>query len=106
MSPLLLGRRPCKLSSLLTFLADAAGLISFVFLKPTCRWLIKKGWGKQPFTAQENTVSQTFAMAMTGSSAACADNPIAPSLPALYLGVYTTFLAMPLSHVHPSVFGH
>ena len=45
------------------------GLISFVFLKPTCRWLIKKGWGKQPFTAQENTVAQTFAMAMTGSSA-------------------------------------
>ena len=47
----------------------AAGLISFVFLKPTCRWLTKKGWAKQPFTAQENTVSQTFAMAMTGSSA-------------------------------------
>jgi hypothetical protein len=51
----------------------ASGLISFVFLKPTCRWLIKKGWGKQPFTAQENTVAQTFAMAMTGSSATFAD---------------------------------
>ena len=48
------------------------GLISFVFLKPTCRWLIKKGWAKQPFTAQENTVAQTFAMAMTGSSASSA----------------------------------
>jgi hypothetical protein len=48
---------------------SAAGLIGFVILKPLCRWLNKKGWTKQPFTAQENTVMQTTAMAMTGSSA-------------------------------------
>ena len=46
-----------------------AGLIGFVLLKPLCRWLNKKGWTKQPFTAQENTVMQTTAMAMTSSSA-------------------------------------
>ncbi len=60
---------PAAAESLTISLLFAAGLISFVFLKPTCKWLTKKGWAKQPFTAQENTVSQTFAMAMTGSSA-------------------------------------
>ena len=43
------------------------GLISFVILRPFSAWLTKRGWSRQPFTAQENTVCQTMAMAMTGS---------------------------------------
>lgn len=38
-----------------------------MILKPTVNWLNKLGWSKQPFSPQENTVAQTFAMAMTGS---------------------------------------
>ena len=30
-------------------------------------WLLRAGWTTQPFTAQENTVVQTFAMAMVTS---------------------------------------
>ncbi len=45
----------------------AAGLIAFLILKPLTAALLRLGWTKQPFTAQENTVVQTFAMAMVTS---------------------------------------
>ena len=83
-------------------LVVAAGLISFVFLKPTCRWLIKKGWAKQPFTAQENTVSQTFAMAMTGSSASSADDCTPRLCSTAHPKLCLKRLAMQASHVRPS----
>lgn len=43
------------------------GLLSFVLLRPFTSWLLKRGWTKVPFTAQENTVAQTLGMAATGS---------------------------------------
>ena len=45
----------------------AAGLTAFLILKPVTAWLLRVGWTRQPFTAQENTVVQTFAMAMVTS---------------------------------------
>ena len=45
----------------------AAGLTAFLVLKPVTAWLLRLGWTRQPFTAQENTVVQTFAMAMVTS---------------------------------------
>lgn len=45
----------------------AAGLTAFLILKPVTAWLLRLGWSRQPFTAQENTVVQTFAMAMVTS---------------------------------------
>jgi len=47
--------------------ALAAGLTAFLVLKPMTTWLLRAGWTTQPFTAQENTVVQTFAMAMVTS---------------------------------------
>ena len=44
-----------------------AGLTAFLVLKPLTTWLLRSGWSTQPFTAQENTVVQTFAMAMVTS---------------------------------------
>jgi OPT oligopeptide transporter protein len=44
-----------------------AGLTAFLILKPVTAWLLRMGWTRQPFTAQENTVVQTFAMAMVTS---------------------------------------
>ena len=44
-----------------------AGLTAFLVLKPLTTWLLRRGWTTQPFTAQENTVVQTFAMAMVTS---------------------------------------
>lgn len=43
------------------------GLTAFLILKPITAWLLRMGWSRQPFTAQENTVVQTFAMAMVTS---------------------------------------
>ncbi len=43
------------------------GLTAFLILKPVTAWLLRMGWSRQPFTAQENTVVQTFAMAMVTS---------------------------------------
>lgn len=45
----------------------SAGLTAFLILKPLTAWLLRMGWSRQPFTAQENTVVQTFAMAMVTS---------------------------------------
>ena len=42
-------------------------MTAFLILKPLTAWLLRMGWSKQPFTAQENTVVQTFAMAMVTS---------------------------------------
>ena len=47
--------------------APVAGLTAFLVLKPMTTWLLRAGWTTQPFTAQENTVVQTFAMAMVTS---------------------------------------
>ncbi len=47
--------------------AVPAGLTAFLVLKPLTTWLLRAGWSTQPFTAQENTVVQTFAMAMVTS---------------------------------------
>ena len=44
-----------------------SGLTAFLILKPLTAWLLRLRWSKQPFTAQENTVVQTFAMAMVTS---------------------------------------
>jgi OPT family oligopeptide transporter len=43
------------------------GLTAFLILKPVTAQLLRLGWTRQPFTAQENTVVQTFAMAMVTS---------------------------------------